>query len=164
MRRALALTLSLGILVSIPAPASADRPVREFLPAEDDLISGVCDFDLAVIVLENDEFLTTFVDREGNVTKQLITGALVVELRNETTGASFVANIPGPGIITFPDDSEVVEALGPWLWIFFPGDLGPGQPGAALLTYGRFVVEFAPDGITILERRGRQVDVCALLS
>ncbi|HEX6262437.1 MAG TPA: hypothetical protein VF097_06275 [Actinomycetota bacterium] len=163
MRRVLALTLFLGILVA-SAPASAEKPVREFLPAEDEVISDVCDFDLGVVVLENNELLTTFFDQEGNVTKQLVTGSLVVELRNEETGVSLVANIPGPGVITFPGDSELVTALGPWLWLFFPGDLGPGEPGMALLTHGRFVVEFAPDGVTIVERRGRQVDVCALLS
>lgn len=164
MKRTLTLTLFISLLVSISAPASAGKPVREPLPAADDVLSGVCGFDLAVTVLQNNEFLTTFFDREGNVTKQIITGQLVVELRNESTGASIVANIPGPGIVTFPGDSEVVEALGPWLWVFFPGDLGPDHPGMVLLTHGRFVVEFAPEGISILERRGHEVDVCALLS
>jgi hypothetical protein len=47
----------------------------------------------------------------------------VVELRNVESGASVVANISGPGTITFTDDAEVWETVGPWLWLFFPGDL-----------------------------------------
>jgi hypothetical protein len=88
----------------------------------------------------------------------------VVELRNVESGASVVANISGPGTITFTDDAEVWETVGPWLWLFFPGDLGAGEPGMALLTTGRFVVEFGPEGVAILEQAGRQVDLCALLS
>jgi hypothetical protein len=115
-------------------------------------------------VLENNEYITTFFDKEGNVTRQHVAGRFVVELRNEETDTSIVANISGPGTITFTDDSAVWNTVGQWLWIFFPGDLGEGEPGMALLTTGQFVVEFGPEGVSILKRRGRQVDVCALLS
>jgi hypothetical protein len=43
-----------------------------FLPAGDAVISGVCDFDLGITVLENNEYITTFFDQEGNVTRRLI--------------------------------------------------------------------------------------------
>lgn len=164
MKRSIALTLLVAALVSAPAPASAVKPVREFLPAGDAVIPGVCDFDLGITVLENNEYITTFFDQEGNITRQHIAGRFVVELRNEETDASIVANISGPGTITFTDDSSVWDTVGQWLWIFFPGDLGAGEPGMVLLTTGRFVVEFGPEGLTILEQRGRTVDVCALLS
>jgi hypothetical protein len=165
MKRSIALTLLVGVaLVSAAAPASAGKPVREFLPSGDAVIPGVCDFDLGITVLENNEYITTFFDKEGNITRQHIAGRFVVELRNEETDDSIVANISGPGTITFTDDSTVWNTVGQWLWIFFPGDLGEGEPGMALLTTGQFVVEFGPDDVSILKRRGRQVDVCALLS
>ena len=164
MRRTLASTLFVGLVLSISVPASAVRPVREFLPQEDEVISGICPFDLGIYVLENESFITTFFDKDGNVTKLLISGRLVVELRNEQTGASHVADISGPGKVTFTEDSEVLTALGNWLLFFFPGELGESEPGRAFLTSGRVVVEFSAEGAAILEQRGRQVDVCALLS
>lgn len=165
MKRSVALPLLIGIaLVATPGPASAVKPLREFLPQFDSVIEGVCDFPLGVYVLENESHITTFFDREGNVERQQLAGRLVVELRNEETEESIVANISGPGKITFPDESALITAVGPWLWTFFPGDLGEGEPGMALLTTGRFVVEFGPEGASVLEQRGRQVDVCALLS
>jgi hypothetical protein len=83
-----------------------------FLPAGDAVISGVCDFDLGITVLENNEYITTFFDQEGNVTRRLISGRFVVELRNEETDNSIVANISGPGTITFTDDSAVWNTVG----------------------------------------------------
>lgn len=165
MKRSIALAVLVSIaLLSAVVPASAVKPIREFLPLEDEVVTGICEFDLGITVLENNSHITTFFDQEGNITKQLITGRLVVELSNEQTGASTVANISGPGTVTFSDDTEVLESVGPWLQLFFPGDLGAGEPGMALLTTGRFVVEFGPDGVSILEQSGRVVDVCALLS
>lgn len=165
MKRLIVLAILAGIaLFSTVAPASAVKPIREFLPLEDEVVSGICEFDLGITVLENNSHITTFFDQDGNITKQLITGRLVVELSNEETGASTVANISGPGTVTFTDDTAVLESVGPWLQVFFPGDLGPGEPGMALLTVGRFVIEFAPEGVSILKQSGRVVDVCALLS
>jgi hypothetical protein len=164
MKRSIALTVLVAALVLASTPASAVKPVREFLPSEDAVIPGVCPFDLGITVLENNAYITTFLDGEGNVTRQQVTGRLVVELSNEETDESVVANISGPGSITFTEDSEVWETVGPWLWLFFPGDLGEGEPGMALLTTGRFVVEFSEEGVSILEQRGEVTDVCALLA
>jgi hypothetical protein len=164
MKRSIALALLVAALVFASTPASAGKPAREFLPAGDAVIPGVCDFDLGITVLENNEYITTFFDQEGNITRQHIAGRIVVELRNEQTGDSIVANISGPGTITFTEDSTVFDTVGQWLWLFFPGDLGEDEPGMALLTTGRFVVEFGPEGVSILEQRGSQVDLCALLS
>jgi hypothetical protein len=164
MKRSIAVSLFVIGLVTASTPAWAVKPVREFLPQEDAVISGVCPFDLGVDVLENNTYITTFFDREGNVTRLHGSGRLVVELINEQTGESVVANISGPGTVTFTEDSEVWKTVGPWLWFFFPGDLGEGEPGMALLTTGRFVVEFTEEGASILKQRGRVTDVCALLA
>jgi hypothetical protein len=164
MKRSVALGMMVAAVVLASTPASAVKPVREFVPSEDAVIPGLCPFDLGVTVLKDNVHLTTFFDQDGNVTRLHGAGELIVELSNEQTGDSIVANISGPGTLTFTDDSEVLEAVGPWLFFFFPGDLGEGEPGMALLTTGRFVVEFSAEGASILEQRGRVVDVCALLS
>jgi hypothetical protein len=164
MKRSIALALCVAAFVLAATPASAVKPEREFLPSEDAVVPGVCPFDLGITVLENNAYITTFFDQEGNVTRQHLAGRLVVELSNEQTGESMVANISGPGTVTFTEDSEVWETVGPWLWLFFPGDLGEGEPGMALLTTGRFVVEFTEEGLEILEQQGSVTDVCAVLA
>jgi hypothetical protein len=164
VKRSIALGVMVAAVVLASNPASATKPVREFVPSEDAIVSDVCPFDLGITVLQDNVQVTTFFDQEGNVTRLHSAGKLIVELSNEETGESMVANISGPGTSTFTDDSEVLEAVGPWLFFFFPGDLGEGEPGMALLTTGRFVVEFSAVGVSILEQRGRVVDVCALLS
>jgi hypothetical protein len=164
MKRSIGLGMMVAAVVLASTPASAVKPDRVFVPSEDGIVSGVCPFDLGITVLEDNVHTTTFFDQDGNVTRLHSSGTLVVELSNEQTGDSMVANISGPGTVTFTDDSEVLEAVGPWLFFFFPGDLGEGEPGMALLTTGRFVVEFSAEDVSILEQRGRVVDVCALLS
>ena len=163
MKRSLAI-VSLVILTALlgASPASAAKPLREFLPNSDAVIEGACDFPVAVTVLENNEFSTTFF-KDGNVTRVLVTGRLVVELTNVDTGESLVANISGPGIFTFTTDTTLLKTEGQWLLVFFPGDLGEGEPGQIWLTSGQFVVEFSEEGQRLLEAHGTFKNVCLLL-
>jgi hypothetical protein len=163
MKRPLAI-VSLVILTALlgASPASAAKPLREFLPNSDAVIEGACDFPVAVTVLENNEFSTTFF-KDGNVTRVLVTGRLVVELTNVDTGESLVANISGPGIFTFTTDTTLLKTEGQWLLVFFPGDLGEGEPGQIWLTSGQFVVEFSEEGQRLLEAHGTFKNVCLLL-
>jgi hypothetical protein len=164
MKRPLAI-VSLAILTVLLAaiPASGAKPIREFLPNLDGVIEGACEFPVAVTVLENNEFTTTFF-KDGNVTRVLVTGRLVVELTNlDNTDESLVANISGPGVFTFTKDTTLLKTEGNWLLVFFPGDLGEGQPGQIWLTSGLFVLEFSEEGQTLLESHGTFRDVCVLL-
>jgi hypothetical protein len=96
MRRLVA-ALPLLIVTLCPGIARADQPLREFLPAEDSVVAGICSFDVAVNIVENNEFITSFFDEEGNLERQLITGHFVAELVN----------------LSDPDKSVIVNASGP---------------------------------------------------
>jgi hypothetical protein len=163
MKRPLAIvSLAMLTVLLLATPASAVKPLREFLPNLDAVIEGACDFPVAVTVLENNEFTTTFF-KDGNVTRVLVTGRVVVELTNVDTGESLVANISGPGVFTFTRDTTVLTTEGNWLLVFFPGDLGAGEPGQIWLTSGLFVLEFSEEGVALLEAHGTFRDACVLL-
>jgi hypothetical protein len=105
-----------------------------------------------VEVLTNKQYAITF--SNGMTT---VVGALSVRLTNlDEPTQSIVLNIPGPGFF----DESGLTATGPWLFFFFPGDLGPGSPGVLAYTVGR--VRLDESGFHLLA--GRQVDLCAALA
>ena len=160
MKRFIAIPLGVVLVLLFASTASADKPVREFLPIEDLTLTGVCSFDVGIEVTANNEFITTFSDG-----RQLITGALKVRVTNLTSEESFDLNIPGPGFfIPNPDGSVTTEAHGPWLLWFFPGDLGPGSPGQLFVNKGHIVFTSGPGGTTIDKQTGSQTDICAALT
>ena len=156
--------LALMLLGSMP-PSLAVKPDRELLPPNDDLvIDGVCGFPVLLHDVRSKITVNTFFDREGNVTKQIGAGPLVVELTNLDTGEAIVVNISGPGVFTFEGDVLTVKAEGNWLFYFFPGELGSGDPGLIWLTTGLWVWEIRPDGGSLLTHRGSSRDVCEILA
>jgi hypothetical protein len=157
-----ALVLALGLLVLLsPGTASAGAPVREFLPAPDFTFEGICPFPVGVHTISNNEYTITFVDDQGNPTRQVIQGLLISQLTNLNTGVSVVRNISGPGVFTFSDST--LNASGNWALAFFPGDLGPGSPGRLFINSGKIVVRFGePD--QILSQSGTQEDLCTTLA
>jgi hypothetical protein len=145
--------LALVALIAVPVGA-ADKPTREFAPAPSEftLDASICGFDVLVEVLRNKQYAITF--SNGMTT---VVGALSVRLTNlDEPTQSIVLNIPGPGFL----DESGLTATGPWLFFFFPGDLGPGSPGALAYTVGR--VRLDDSGFHLLA--GRQVDLCAALA
>lgn len=165
MKRTLvAAAISAPLILGTMLPALAAKPFREHLPPNNDLvIEGVCEFDVLLHDVRNELVVTTFFDRDGNVTKQIGAGALVVELTNLDSGESLVANISGPGVQTFQDDVFTLKAEGNWLFFFFPDELAPGDPGLIWLTSGLWVWEFGPEGGRLVTQRGTSQDVCSLL-
>ena len=113
-----------ALILAAAAPASADKPLREPFPSEDFDISGSCDFDVSIHTLENKEFIKSYFDDDGNLTRQIVNGRLVIELTNLETGESIVYNISGPGFITFFEDGSLDFVLGGRsLLFFFPGEV-----------------------------------------
>jgi hypothetical protein len=132
---------------------------------EDGVIGDICSFDVAVNILENKEFTTSFFDDEGNLVRQILTGHFVVELVNlSNPDNSMIVNVSGPGIFTFEGETTTIETGGQWFIAIPAGDLGPDEPGIFVLTSGRWVVEITSDGTSIVSRSGATQDVCALLS
>jgi hypothetical protein len=165
MRKLLiAIVVALGALVT-PMPALADAPIIEPVPGEDFVIAEgeMCEFAVSVDFLVNREKSITFLDDEGNFEYQLITGALVYELTNLSTGGSIVFNIPGPGRVSpNPDGSITLVANGPWI-LFDPF-------GTHIYNAGRVVLIGTTDPATgflqleILSIVGRSYDICEALA
>jgi hypothetical protein len=145
-------------------PAFADAPTREPLVLDPIVIDGVCSFPVLAEAIVNQEFITTFTDEEGNITKQVISGRLITRLTNVDTGESVVVNTSGPGQITFEGDTIILRGRGLGFLFFFPGDLGLGDPGLLQILKGTFTLTILPDGTQILSNvTGNVTDVCELL-
>jgi hypothetical protein len=165
MRKLLtAIAVALGALLA-PTQALADGPIIEPVPGEDFVIpeGEVCEFAVSVEFLVNREKSITFLDDEGNFDHQLVTGALVYELTNLSTGGSIVFNIPGPGRFSpNPDGTITLVARGPWV-LFDPF-------GTHIFNAGRAVVIGTVDpttGILQLEIQsivGHSYDICVALA
>jgi hypothetical protein len=154
-----------ALILAAAAPASADKPLREPLPSEDFVLSGSCDFDVLVHTVENKEFIKTYFDDDGNPTRQIINGRLVVELTNlEKPGESIVYNVSGPGFVTFFEDGSVDSvAGGRSLAIFFPGEVV--DLPLLLVNSGQVTYHFDPEGNVVgVDQAGHVEDVCAALA
>lgn len=140
--------------------AGADRPIREFMPQTDDVISGACPFDVGLTILRNEAHLTTFSDG-----RQLVTGSLKVRLTNLTPGSgkSIDLNASGPGLLTETATAFEIKAEGRWFWFFLPGELGPGSPGMAVATSGLAYLRGDANGLTFTPSKNT-TDICAALA
>lgn len=161
MRRLVVIFLGVVLALVFASAASADKPVKEPLPAEDFTLTDVCSFEVGLEITANKEFIKTFSNG-----RQLITGTFRVRATNLESEESLDLNISGPGVVTEnPDGSVTLEAHGPWLLWFFPDDLGPGSPGQLFVNHGNIVQTFRGDGgITIDKQTGSQTDICAALA
>jgi hypothetical protein len=160
-RLLLIVSCALGILL-LPPLASADKPTRTVIPSAGDFISTECGFKVAVHV-EQDQFaILTFVDDEGNVVREILTGAIKWTLTNVKTGESIFVNLSGPGFFSAnADGSSTFVGTGPWVFFenFETGDLG------LLLLTGKFEIAFDAEGNVEFSRVGRTViDLCAELA
>jgi hypothetical protein len=151
----------LGILL-VPPLASADKPTRTLIPSAGDFTSTDCGFNVAVHVEKDQLAILTFRDDEGNVVREILTGAIKWTLTNVNTGESIFVNLSGPGFSTTnPDGSSTFVGTGPWVFI---GNPLTGGPGLFLLT-GKFQFVTDPAGNVEVSRVGRSVvDLCAVLA
>ncbi len=158
------LGLLLALLI-VPAGALAAPPTREPLPEPQFPVEGICSFPVQTTTLMNKEKLTTFYGKDGEVVRQLLSGALKVRLTNLATGSAVDVTIAGPGQITAqPDGSLTIVARGRGLLALRQGiDVAPAGQWLAI---GRVVFTVSPTGAitTIISEQGHQVDLCAALA
>lgn len=141
--------LAAGVALTAAAPASAARPTREAAPLPALIVDTSCGFTVNVTFPVNDEYVLSFTDASGELTRLIITGRLVVTFTNPTTGTSYTANISGPSHIDFGRGANSQEGR-------IGGPLGL-LPGLNIFS-GR--IDFATG-----QMHGRLIaDVCALLA
>ncbi len=168
MRR-VAVLCGVAVVVALMSttPAMAKAPTREFLPLPDRIVlRNVCsDFRIVADILVNREYGITFTDANGDPSRMITQGSLVVRLTNPENGESIVLNISGPGELVFhADGSSTQTARGTWFLFFFEGQLGAGMSGTGFVNSGQVVFVNNADGTaTILSQTGKMEDVCVTL-
>jgi hypothetical protein len=159
-----AAVVAAALILAAAAPASADKPLREPLPQGDFIISGSCDFDVLAHAIEDNVVSKTYFDDDGNPTRQIINGRLVVELTNLATEKSIVYNLSGPVFVTFFEDGSLDVVLGGRsLSFFFPGEVE--DLPLLFVNSGQVTYHFDPEGNLVgAEQVGEIEDVCAALA
>jgi hypothetical protein len=156
MRRwALALLAATFVSALAVSAATAARPERAPLILEDGEVTDTCSFPVAIEIIQNKEYVTSFSDG-----RLLITGKLFVRFTNSDEPAnSLRLNLTGSLHIT----SSLERGAGHNLYFLFPWDAG--GPGIILIS-GRVDV-VRDENFAIVELRTRaapKLDVCAALS
>jgi hypothetical protein len=166
MNRVVALAVTAVVaLAAAVNPASGVPPERSPLqppPPATFPAGAICPFELSIETIVNNQVMTTFFDRNGNVTRQLFTGNFVVRLTNEQTDASIELNVSGPGTLEAnPDGTLLGEAKGLLLLLLFPTD--PGGPGAFVYSGRTDFLIGATGTVTVIRAEGKVRDICAAL-
>jgi hypothetical protein len=158
-----AAVVAAALILAAAAPASADKPLREPFPQGDIIISGSCDFDVFAHTVEDKVKAKTYFDKDGNPTRQIVNGRLVVELTNLETRESIVYNTSGPGFLTFFEDGSLDFVFGgrSLVW-FFPGEVE--DLPLLFVNSGQVTLHIDPEGNIVVEQLGEVEDVCAALA
>ncbi len=164
MRRTIALLLGVMALLGMTSPVMASQPVREYLPAPEniDFAAGdLCDFAVRLHILVNQEYGTTFLDEAGNPTKTIITGRFVVEVVNLDSGASRILNASGPAVVTYLGDIIHVKFEGRSL-ILLPSDQLLYLNTGIVIEEGDGSIQ--PTVLPVISRNGNRTDLCPILA
>jgi hypothetical protein len=158
-----ALILTVATVLGAGSPATADEPDQVF-----DLAAGLAcaDFELHIEVRGAAQVMKEFMDKNGNVVRQLSAGkGSMLSFTNSSTGATFSLRANGSVIRTTfnPDGSQTVVDTGHNVIILFPTDV-PAGPSTTLYE-GRVVFTIGSDGVFTLQQvSGATTDICAVLS
>ena len=150
--------------LALVGAAGAEGPSRDPLVAEPFLFPAglVCPFPLLIEPTANGQTVKTFPD--GSV---MITGRLRVSITNLATGESLEINGPGPIFVSQnADGTWNVKGTGTNVFYFFPGDLGPGRPGALLRLEGLTLETISADFSVVLSftHAGKSENLCETLA
>jgi hypothetical protein len=163
MRRAAALAVGLTFALVAVGSAWADKPTRAPIGPANGILEGVCSFPVEATELQNSQVITTFSDG-----RTIITGGFKLRLTNLITGTSRDFNAPGKiTLIPNADGTLTTIGTGRTLFFFFPGNLGPGEPGAFWYSSGRIVEVTTPDYSEFFSVRhdgGTQENLCETLA
>lgn len=165
MLRILVVACVAAVALCVGASAAlADPPTRDPIPSDPIAFPAglVCPFPILLEVTFNRQTQITF-----SSGRMLIVGPFKTRITNEDTDESVDLNVPGPiRVEQNPDGTWHVIGTGTTLFYFFPGDLGPGQPGALLYGTGLTEETISADFSTILSYRhvGTTENLCETLA
>ena len=160
----------LGLGLARPAPASADKSIKEPYQSGDFTVpAGVCGFAVNGHPLADKGYDKTHFIKGGKQVMDVITGVLKVRLTNADTGKSMDVNISG-SLKTHsdtvhpsfnPDGSGNSDVTGPSLFWYFPDVTLPPlftNSGHASFTWD------AEGNLTSYSIKGHLIDMCQALS
>jgi hypothetical protein len=176
VRRLLVIAAGCVVALALVGPASADRPIRiPLTPGGGATYAAgeACEFPVTGTEVVNASVVTLFFAKNGDLSRVLVTGRIVVRVTNDVTGKSVTLNVSGPVEITdITPESERDTLLGPSLLHLRTGDVAPvgvSVPGL-YLTSGRvqFVARYDPEtgaflGKTVVSQQGTMTDICAMI-
>lgn len=163
MRRGLLLLITLLIALAVVPAATANKPIREFVPGQNDvLVTDQCPFPV-LIHLEGGEIDTTFTDKAGNPIKILgVFPGNTVTFTNLVTEKSITAAATGSfqGRLG-PDGSATFKVTGHGPFLSHPVT---GEPGIWYMS-GRLAAAFdADENPTSIDYTGKLVNMCGQLA
>jgi hypothetical protein len=151
--------MSVVLTLLLAGAALADKPVRTPAPpAEDATIEGACDFPVALEVLKDNVFETSFSDG-----RQRTSGAIRVRLTNVDSGTSLVANASGPAWVTETETTVEFFGQGSTVLFMFPTD----EPASGVFLYQgnlHSVFDVASGSFTVASSTNPPRDLCADLA
>ena len=163
MRRGLLLLSTLVLVLAVAPAATANKPVREVIPAPDDrLIADQCAFPVLGHI-EGKEIDTTFTDKDGNPVKLIgVFPGNTLTLTNLETRKSITVGATGSfQLRAKPDGSSAGMVTGQGAWLSNPVT---GEPGIWHQS-GRVTAIIDADGnTTSVSNTGKLVDLCPQLA
>jgi hypothetical protein len=163
MRRGLGVLSSVLIALAVAPTATANKPIREVIPApEDMLIADQCAFPVLGHI-EGKEIDTTFTDKAGNPLKLIgVFPGNTVTLTNLDTAKS--VTLPATGSFQLrlnPDGSGSGKVTGHGAWLSNPVT---GEPGIWYQS-GQVTATLDEEGnTTSVSNAGKLVDLCPQLA
>ena len=156
MKYCKALALMLAVTLVAPSAAVADKPLREVLPLQPDIVTQRCGFPV-LVHSEGQVVRNTWFDEGGNPVRAVETyPGLKYILTNLVTQEQIAVSIVGPSLWEFATDgSATVSSAGPSVWFPHPVTRKPG----IFLIRGRYTFELDASGrLTSFRLLSGQVD------
>jgi hypothetical protein len=145
---------AIGLTLNSMGVAAGGNPGRQPAPTPPDILVDVCGPVVGTVlgqVIVNNEYLKTFVEKDGTI-RIAINGASTARFTRLSTGKTLDFNESGPGAITIkPDGTVIISGTGQVVAIDQTGIWHHSGP-----------VEVRPDG-SVAFLGGHTTDICGLL-
>lgn len=163
-RSTLSRVLSIAVFTLIAALGPSKPVFADFslvLPA------GIgCEFELGIDSVGGNQVYNEYYDKNGNLVRSLSAGkGALLTFTNTGTNTSLTYKTGGSVTHTTynPDGTQTVSGTGHNAFVFFPTDVPAGP--ATILYIGRILYTVDANLVyTLVEAKGKSIDICAELS